>query len=98
MIYIIEQIIIGTLYSCLAEGASHSGGEGAFRALSRGYTHGASGRMDQLEVNACNLSFCHLCCLMKPSMKTGTYRVYILLGKDGIHAKIVNASCECAAG
>lgn len=35
---------------------------------------------------------------MKPSMKVGTYRVYILLGHVGVVAKICSATCECAAG
>jgi len=34
---------------------------------------------------------------MTPSMKSGTYRVYILLGKKGL-TTIEKATCECAAG
>ena len=87
----------GTLYSYLAEGVGHSKGEGAFRALSRGYTQWASGRMEQLEVNTQNPSFCHVRCHMKPSMKPGKYKVHILLGRDGDFATIAMATCECAA-
>ena len=89
---------IGTLYSYMAEGVGHSKMEGAFRALSRGYTHWASGRMEELEVNTHNPCFCHVRCLMKPSMKSGKYKTYILLGKDGDFATIMAAMCECAAG
>ena len=35
---------------------------------------------------------------MKPSMKPGKYKVYILLGQDGDFAKIAVATCDCAAG
>ena len=88
----------GTLYAYLAEGVGHSKGEGAFQALSRGYTHWASGRLEELEMNTQNTSFCYVRCLMKPSMKTGKYTVYILLGRDGDFATIALATCECAAG
>jgi hypothetical protein len=64
----------------------------------RGYTHWASGRMEELEVNTHHPSFCHVQCFMKPSMRPGKYRVYILLGRDGDFATIVTATCECAAG
>ena len=86
----------GTLYAYLAEGVGHSKGEGAFRALSRGYTHWASSRLEELEMNTQNPSFCHVRCLIKPSMETGKYTVYILLGRDGDFATIALATCECA--
>ena len=85
-------------YSYLAEGVGHSKGEGAFRALSRGYTHWASGRMEELGINTHNPNFCHVRYLMKPSMKSGKYKVYILLRRDGEFATIAKATCECAAG
>ena len=88
----------GTLYSYLAEGVGRSKGEGAFRALSRGYTHWASGRMEELEINMHNPNFCHVRCLMKPSMKSGKYKVYCLLRRDGDFATIASVTCECAAG
>ena len=86
------------MYSYLAEGVGRYEREGAFRALSRGYTHWASGRMEELEINTCNPSFCHVRCYMKPSMKSGKYRVYVLLGRDSVFATIATATCECAAG
>ena len=91
----------GTLYAYLAEGVGHSKGEGAFRALSRGYTHWASSRLEELEeleMNTQNPSFCHVRCPIKPSMETGKYTVYILLGRDGDFATIALATCECAVG
>ena len=42
-----------------------SGEEGAFRALSRGYTHWASGRLEQMEVNVEYPEFCHVRCYMR---------------------------------
>ena len=88
----------GTLYSYLAEGVGKSGGEGAFRALSRGYVHWASGRMEKLEINIQNPMFCHVRCAMKPSMKSGSYKVYVLLERDGIFGQVKSATCGCAAG
>lgn len=35
---------------------------------------------------------------MKPSMKQGSYNVWILLGRVGPYATIERATCECAAG
>lgn len=88
------------VYAYLAEGVGHSAAvDGAFRALSRGYTHWASGRLDKLEVNAKHRKYCHVRSVMKPSMKQGVYRVYLLLElTEGNMASICTATCECAAG
>ena len=75
--------IIGLVYTYLA-GHVGRAGEGAFRALTRGYTHWASGRLQELQVNTNNPLYCHVQCVMSPSMRAGTYRVYLLLGKRGI--------------
>ena len=56
---------IGTLYFYLAEGVGKSGGGSAFRALSRGYVHWASGQMEKLEINVQNPMFCHVRCTLK---------------------------------
>ena len=72
-------------------------GEGAFRALSRGYTHWASGRLDEIQVNTNHPLVCHVCCKATPSMKQGVYKVYMLLAREGDFAAIRFASCECAA-
>ena len=87
------------VYTYLACHIGRSGDEGAFRALTRGYTHWASGRLDQLMVNTNNPKYCHVRASMKPSMKTGLYHVYLLLQVDekGL-ASIVSATCGCAAG
>ena len=37
--------------------------------------------------------FCHVKCTMKPSMRAGTYHVYLFLGREG-----ALATCECAPG
>ena len=42
--------------------------------------------------------FCHVRCKMTPSMKSGIYHVYMLLGKKRDLATIEKATCECAAG
>ena len=91
---------VGTLYSHLAVGTGFVGeAAGGFRALSRGYTHWASGRMDKFEVNYCHPNYCHVRSLMKPSMKQGTYKVYLLLERIvQDFASICIAKCECAAG
>ena len=48
----IPRVTNGTIYTYLSAHASQSSGDGTFRALTRGYTHWASGRIDRLEVNA----------------------------------------------
>lgn len=55
---------------------SNEGTFQAFRALFRGYTHWASGRIESIEANLKNVSYCHVRCSMKPSMKTGLYHIY----------------------
>ena len=93
-------ITAGTLYNYLAEGVGFSSEEGAFqefRALSRGYTHWASGRIDSIEVNLRNPNYCHVQCTMRPSMKRGLYQVYLLLSTSA-KPDILVATCECAAG
>lgn len=86
------------VYTYLAGFVGHSKSEGAFRALSRGYTHWASGRLSVLEVNTCHPEFCHVCSTMKPSMKPECYQVYILLARNGGVTSVQSATCECAAG
>jgi len=88
----------GTVYTYLAEGVGHTASRGAFCALTRGFTHWCSGRMDHVEVNLHHPEFCHVRCTMIPSMKPGSYRAYILLHKVGNFGSVSNATCECAAG
>ena len=97
---LIRALYIGMMYTYLAAGCSRKDieSQGAFRALQRDYVHWASGRLDQLEVNYRHPEYCHIRCKMTPSMKSGIYHVYLLLGKDGQLAKILKATCECAAG
>lgn len=75
-----------------------TGEEGAFRALARGFTHWASGRLEQMEVNIEHPEYCHVRCYMRASMKDDIYKVYILLGRCGNFATVLTATCECAAG
>ncbi len=89
---------LGLLYAYLAGHVGLIGDQGAFRALSRGYTHWASGRVDELQVNTNNPLCCHVKCKMKPSMKTGVYNTYILLGRKEEVTSVRLATCECAAG
>ena len=71
---------------------------GAFRALKRGYTHWASGRVDKVEVNVNNPEYCHVRSTMKPSMKQGSYNIYLLLKCSDKIISVVEATCQCAAG
>ena len=91
-------IHVGTLYTYLAESVGRAQSQGAFRALTRGFTHWSSGCVDRIEVNISHPQYCHFRCTMTPSMKPGTYRVYILLQRNGDLAAVSSATCECAAG
>ena len=86
------------MYTYLASGAGRTQSEGTFRALSRGFVHWASGRIESLEVNVHNPLYVHVRSSMKPSMKQGSYRVWILLHRDDDLATVTSATCECAAG
>ena len=44
-------LFVGTVYVYMSESAGISAGQGAFRALSRGFQHWSSGRMESMEVN-----------------------------------------------
>ena len=94
----IPHVTTGTIYTYLSAHASQGSGDGTFRALTRGYTHWASGRIDRLEVNVQHPQYCHVQSSMKPSMKPGSYHVWILLERTGPFATIHSATCECAAG
>lgn len=85
----------GLVYTYLAGHVGHQETEGAFRALTQGYKHWASGRLQQLENNP---EYCHIRSTVKASMKPAIYHVYILLRRDNGLAKICTATCECAAG
>ena len=89
---------VGLLYTYLASGCGRKSTHGAFRALQRGFNHWSSGRLDRLEIHCGHPHFCHVRCNMTPSMKTGIYHVYMLLGKKDDLATIEKATCECAAG
>ena len=72
----------GLVYTYLAGHVGRSSDQGAFRALTRGYAHWASGKLDNLEINTNNPKYCHIRAIMKPSMNTGLYNVYLLLESD----------------
>lgn len=88
----------GLVYAYLAGHVGHVGDQGAFRALTRGYNHWASGRLEEIQINSNNPQCCHVHCKVKPSMKVGVYTVYILLWREGELACIQSATCECPAG
>ena len=94
----VPRVTAGEIYLYLSSHAGREQSEGTFRALTRGYTHWASGRIDNIEVNVKNPEYCHIRSSMKPSMKPGSYKVWILLGRVGPFATIQQATCECAAG
>ena len=78
-----DYIIIGLVYTYLAGHARRcSNSEGPFRALKRGYTHWASGRLKKIEVNTNHPGYCHVRSTTTPSMKSGMYKVYLLLKHD----------------
>ena len=91
-------IILGDVYVYMAKGVSASQQQGAFRALSRGYIHWKSGRINNIEVNLKHPNYCHIKCSVKPSMKQGVCCIYLLLQKNEEHGNIITATCECAAG
>ena len=86
----------GLVYTYLARHVGHFGDQGAFRALTHGYTHWASGRLQEMEVNTKHPSYCHIRCTTNPSMRDGVYKVYLLLGREGELATICSATCECS--
>ena len=90
--------LAGSLYTYLSKGCDRIAGHGAFRALQRGFIHWASGRLGTIEINTRHPSFCHVRCNVTPSMKSGVYHTYLLLGREGELATIEKAMCECAAG
>ena len=77
----------------LANGVGRRDTQGAFRALSRGFSHWASGRVD---IN--HPDYCHVKCSMTPSMKPGNYQVYLLINHESDLGSVVIATCQCAAG
>ena len=91
-------VTAGTLYTYLSGHTGRTTSDGTFRALQRGYTHWASGRINQIEINYLNPDYCHVQSVMTPSMKQGTYHVWLLLRCEGPFASIQNATCQCAAG
>ena len=91
-----------TLYTYLAEGMGNAKGSMAFRALKQGYKHYASGRLSKLEIQALHPGYAFVRSSMIPSMRSGMYRVKLILKKQLVHEKLVGsihaATCECAAG
>ena len=86
------------MYTYLASGAGRIESEGTFRALTRGYVHWVSGRIESIEVNVQSPLYIHVHSSMKPSMKAGCYHVWILLQWEDDLATVTSATCECAAG
>ncbi len=80
----------GTLYTYLAEGVGNVLGKRAFRALTR---------VKSIEVQNESMSYRSS---MIPFMKPGQYKVRLMLKKEYVQqecvGKVVQASCDCAAG
>ena len=94
----IPSITNGVVYTYFSSSAGCENSDGTFRDLTRGYTHWASGKISPVEVNYLNPQYSHVRSNMKPSMKPGTYCVWILLEKVGRFIAIKCVTCECAAG
>ena len=86
------------MYTYLGCVTGRSQTERIFRALTRGFNHWESGRLSQIQVNSSHPEFCHVHATCVPSMKQGTYHVYLLLARDGAVGTICTATCEFAAG
>ena len=91
-------VTVGMVYSYLDTHTGREHGEGTFRALSCGYTHWASGRVERIEVNCKNPLYCHIQSVMKPSMRQGSYRIWLVLKCTGPYAAMSHVTCECTAG
>ena len=91
-----------TVYTYLAKGVGIAKVSKAFRALTRGYVHWASGRICKLEIHTLHPLYAFVRCSMIPSMRAGSYSVTILLKREAVHgqdiASIEQATCQCAAG
>ena len=91
-----------TLYTYLAEGVGNVKGSMAFRALKQGYKHYASGRLNKLEIQTLHPGYAFVRSSVIPSMRSGMYKVKLVLQKRLINEKLVGsiheATCECAAG
>ena len=91
-----------TLYTYLAEGVGNVRGSMAFRALKQGYKHCASGRLSKLEIQTRHPEYAFVRSSIVPSMKSGVYKVKLILQKQLLNGKLVGsiyeATCECAAG
>ena len=91
-------VTVGMVYSYLDNHTGRERGEGTFRALSHGYTHWASGRVERTEVNYENSLYCHVQSVMNPSIRQGSYHIWLMLKCTGPYATVSHATCECAAG
>ena len=98
----IPRVTAGAFYKYLSSHFGQECSDGTVRALTRGYTHWASGRIDNLEINIQQPVLCHvrltMKLTMKLSMKKGWYNVWILLKGDGPYGYVEGATCACAAG
>ena len=97
-LFIMNIFPLGAVYTYLASGAGRTQSEGTFCALTRGFLHWVSGRIDSIEVNVHNPLHVHIRSSMKPSMKQGNYRIWILLQREDDLATVRSATCECAVG
>jgi len=94
----LSHVCTGVVYGYLSKGAGKSKETGAFRALSRGFQHWSSGRIERIQVNLKHPQFCHVKSHVQPSMKQGMYEVYVLLRVAGECGEVASATCDCAAG
>ena len=88
----------GIVYTYLARQTCQDNGQSSFRALTQGFTHWKSCRVNTISINVCNPTNCHVKSVMQPSMKSGTYHVWLMLQRSEMgHVNVMRATCECAA-
>ena len=49
-------------------------------------------------MNTAHPLYCHIRAMLTPSMKPGSYKVFLLLQREVNVASVHSATCECAAG
>ena len=81
--------IVIVMYTYLAEGVGNVKGSMAFCALKQGYKHYASGCLSKLEIQTRHPQYAFVRSSMIPSMRSGMYKVKLILQKQLVKEKLV---------